>query len=448
MLTEWLQGAPMMAALVGTGLYLSVRCGFPQITRFRDMLSGVRRALGQKSPSRGGVTPLQAVCTALAASVGTGNVAGVAGAIALGGPGAVFWMWVSAFFGMCTKSCEIALSVRYRRKGRKGEWLGGPMYAMRDGLHAPALAGLYALCGASAAFGIGNLAQVHTITDTLRGAVASVVPLTATGQAAVTWGIGLVCAAAAGYVLLGGAKRLGEVAGTLVPVMAGIYLLSAAAVICVHIRDLPGVFAAILRGAFSPPSVTGGAAGIGIRQAVIHGVGRGVFSNEAGLGSAAIAHASAQTRDPAEQGLMGIFEVFADTVVICTVTALVILLGVPNVPYGRDMGAALTVRGFASVFGGAAAGIVAVTLSLFALSSVLAWGLYGRACARYLLGERAGKLYLAVFCLTCAVGGSLRLEAVWRLAELLNGVMALPNLIALLRFAPECAAIWKRGNGT
>lgn len=432
-----------MGLLVGTGLLLSVRCGFPQIRELRGTARAVRASLAGGKGGRG-PSPFQATCTALAASVGTGNVAGVAGAIALGGPGAVFWMWISALLGACTKACEIALAVKYRRRDRDGGWRGGPMYYIRDGAKAPVLAGLYALCGSLAAFGMGNVTQVNTICRSVCGAVSGAFFLSVRQQTAVCLGASGLCAAVSAAVLLGGARRLGEVTGRMVPAMAGLYILAAAGVICFHAGKVPHVLLSIVRGAFSPASVVGGAAGIGLKQAVICGVGRGVFSNEAGLGSASIAHASAEARSPREQGLMGVFEVFVDTLLICTLTALTILTGTDSVPYGHEAGAELTARGLSSVLGGAASGFTAVILCLFALSSVLAWGMYGRQCAEYLLGAQAGKPYLALFCGVCVLGGVLRPEAAWQLSDLLNGLMALPNLTGLLLLSRECAEIWKR----
>lgn len=439
-------GAPMTVLLLGAGLFLSLRTGFPQIVRFPQMLRHTLGAAFQKGKKSGGVSPLQATCTALAGAVGTGNIAGVAGAVALGGPGAVFWMWVSAALGMCTKYCEVALALRFRRRGPGGQWLGGPMYYIRDGLgrrFAP-LAGAFALFGALASFGIGCTAQVNTVAETVKGAAAAFFPLTPAQQALIAWCVSILCAAAAAAVILGGVQRLAEVTSRIVPAMALLYLAAALAVILLRAGELPRVLRAIIQGAFDPAAATGGAAGIGLRQAMGRGISRGVFSNEAGMGSSPIAHASATADHPAGQGLLGIFEVFTDTVVICTLTALVILLGVgaENLPYGADPGAALTLRGFQSVLGGRAPGLLlAAVLSLFALSTLLAWSYYGSRCVEYLLGSRAAKGYQLLFCLAAALSGGIRLEIVWTVSELFNGLMAVPNLIGVLALSPVAARL-------
>lgn len=434
-------GAPMILLLLGAGLYLSIRTGFPQIIHFPQVLRHTFGSMAQRNGKAGGVSPFQATCTALAGAVGTGNIAGVAGAVALGGPGAVFWMWVSAALGMCTKYCEVTLAVRFRRQGPKGEWQGGPMLYIRDGLgrRGAPLAVLFALFTLPASLGIGCMAQVNTAATAISGAAASFFPLRPEQKTQLLWGVSLLCAAAAAAVILGGVERLAEVTSRIVPAMALLYLAAALTVILLRAQELPRIFRAILQGAFDPAAVTGGAAGIGLRQTVGRGISRGLFSNEAGMGSSPIAHASANARHPAEQGLWGIFEVFADTMVICTVTALVILLGVgvERVPYGADPGAALTVRGFQAVFGGRAPSLlVAFALTVFALSSLLAWSFYGSRCAEYLLGARAAKAYQVVFCLAAALSGPVRLQAVWALSDLFNGLMAIPNLIGVLALSP------------
>ena len=439
-------GAPMMLLLLGAGLYLSICTGFPQIVHFpraiRYTFGSIRRPRDQAE----GVSPFRAACTALAGAVGTGNIAGVAGAVSLGGPGAVFWMWASAVLGMCTKYCEAALAVRFRRRGRDGEWRGGPMIYIRDGLgprFAP-LAGLFSLFGMLASFGIGCTAQVNTVAETVAGAAAVFFPLTPGRKALLLWSVSVLCAAAAGAVILGGAERLAEVTSRIVPVMALLYLAAALAVILLRAEALPRVLRAIFHGAFDPAAVTGGAAGIGLRQAVRKGISRGIFSNEAGMGSSPIAHACSAAKHPAEQGLLGIFEVFADTMVICTATALVILLGLGErrIPYGTDPGAALTVRGFQAVLGGRGPALLAAAvLALFALSTLLTWSFYGSRCAEYLLGTRGAKLYQLLFCLAAAISGGIRLEAVWAVSELCNGLMAIPNLIGVLALSPAAARL-------
>lgn len=440
-------GAPMMALILGAGVYLSMKNGFPQFVHFGFILKHTLGRVFEKGPrAKGAVSPFQAMCMALAASIGTGNVAGVAGAIALGGPGAVFWMWVSALVGMCTKYCEVTLALRFRRRNRAGEWVGGPMYYIRDGLGRrwAWLARMFALFGLLASFGIGNMAQVNTIAGAVNAAVSGFAVTTRAQQTAIAWGVSILCALLAGAILLGGTRRLAQVASLVVPGMAAVYLAASMAVIVAHGRALPAALGAILRGAFTPAAVVGGASGIGLRQVVTRGVSRGIFSNEAGMGSAAIVHAAADVKHPVQQGIYGVFEVFADTILVCTMTALVVLLGVgvEGIPYGRDAGAALTIQGFRSVFGGPVSGLlVAVTLTMFAFSTVLTWALYGTRCVEFLLGARASRAYQVIFCLVAGCGGGISLRLAWQVADTLNGLMALPNLVGVLALSPVVARL-------
>ena len=428
-------GPAMTGLLLGTGILLSVRAGLPQFRRFGEMLrAAFGSAFAGKETKRGAVSPFQAVSTALAGTVGTGNIAGVAGAVALGGPGAVFWMWVSALCGMGTKYAEVLLAVRFRERGADGCWRGGPMYTIRNGL-PPAfqpLAAAFSLFGMLAAFGIGNLTQVNTIA----GAAVSVSETLAPGilpELSVRLAAGILTAAAAGLALLGGAERIGTVAERLVPAMSLLYVTGALAVILTHAGALPGVLRAIAVGAFTPGAVLGGAAGIGLRQTLRLGVARGVFSNEAGLGSAPIAHAGTSETDPARQGLFGIFEVFADTLVICTLTALAILTSGTAVIWGHGAGAELAIAAFSGTFGERTAGVlIAVCLVFFAFSSVLSWSLYGCRCAEYLFGARAGGVYRLLFSAAAVLGAVSELSLVWNVSEALNGLMAIPNLVSLL----------------
>lgn len=442
-------GIPAMALILGAGILLSVLCGFPQFTKlgyiFRNTLG---KALKKQETKKGAVSPFKAMCTALAASIGTGNIAGVSGAIAIGGPGAVFWMWVSALVGMCTKYSEVTLAVKYRERNASGDWVGGPMYYIKNGLgrNWKWLAVVFAVFGGLASFGIGNLTQVNTIAGTINEAVAGFVPTTEGQKEAIALGIGIVCAVIVFVVLVGGIQRIGDVCALLVPVMAIIYVLASLCVIIFNITAIPHAFAAIFKGAFAPASVAGGLAGVGIRKAITKGVGRGIFSNEAGLGSAPIAHAAADVEDPVSQGIYGVFEVFMDTIVVCTMTAMVVLLGVgvDNIPYGVDQGAALTIAGFRSVFGGVLPGvIVALCLSLFALSTVLTWGLYGTRCFEFLFGNKAGKVYQVIFAVFVVVGATMELETAWHIADTLNGLMALPNLVAVIALSPVVARLTK-----
>lgn len=435
-------GLPMMVLILGVGVYLSVRCGFPQFRHFVHIMKNtLGKAFEKKEKTEGAVSPFKAMCTALAASIGTGNIAGVSGAIAIGGPGAIFWMWVSALLGMCTKFSEVTLALKYRERNQKGDWVGGPMYYITNGLGKSWkwLACLFATFGALAAFGIGNMTQINTIASTVNTAISGFIPTTESQQTIIAWVVAIICALICAIVLIGGIQRLADVCSLLVPVMALIYIVAALIVIVVNIGALPGAFAAIVKGAFNPASVAGGLAGVGIKTALTKGVGRGIFSNEAGLGSAPIAHAAADVDHPVKQGIYGVFEVFMDTIVVCTMTALVVLLGVgvQNIEYGNDIGANLTIMGFESVFGSGIPGVaVAICLTLFALSTVLTWALYGSRCVEYLFGYKASKVYQVIFCLFACIAGTVELSLAWAIADTLNGLMAIPNLIALALLSP------------
>lgn len=442
-------GLPMMALILGVGIYLSIRCGFPQFRHFVHIMKNtLGKAFEKTEKKEGAVSPFKAMCTALAASIGTGNIAGVSGAIAIGGPGAVFWMWVSALLGMCTKFAEVTLAVKYRERNKEGDWVGGPMYYITNGLgkNYKWLACVFSAFGALAAFGIGNMTQINTIAGTINTAIAGFIPTTESQQTVIAWVVAMICALICAVVLIGGIQRLADVCSLLVPVMALIYIVAALIVIIFNISALPETLAAIVIGAFNPSSVAGGLAGVGIKTAITKGVGRGIFSNEAGLGSAPIAHAAADVNHPVEQGIYGVFEVFMDTIVVCTMTALVVLLGVgvQNIEYGTDIGANLTIMGFQSVFGGGLPGVaVAVCLTLFALSTVLTWALYGSRCVEYLLGHKASKVYQVIFCLFACIAGTVELSLAWAIADTLNGLMAIPNLIALALLTPVVVKLTK-----
>ena len=442
-------GLPMMILILGVGVYLSVRCGFPQFRHFVHIMKNtLGKAFEKTEKKEGAVSPFKAMCTALAASIGTGNIAGVSGAIAIGGPGAVFWMWVSALLGMCTKFSEVTLAVRYRQRNQAVDWVGGPMYYITNGLGSnwKWLASLFALFGALAAFGIGNMTQINTIAGTINTAIAGFIPTTDSQQTIIAWVVAIICALICAFVLLGGIQRLADVCALMVPVMALIYIVAALFVIFFNISEIPTAFSAIFVGAFNPPAVAGGLAGVGIKTALTKGVGRGIFSNEAGLGSAPIAHAAADVDHPVKQGIYGVFEVFMDTIVVCSMTAMVVLLGVgvENIEYGNDIGAALTIKGFESVFGGGIPGVaVAICLTLFALSTVLTWALYGSRCVEYLFGYKASKVYQVIFCLFACIAGSVELSLAWAIADTLNGLMAIPNLISLALLSPVVIKLCK-----
>ena len=450
-INKWLNGVvwgiPMMCLILGTGVYLCIRCGFPQFAHFGHIMKNTLGKAFEKSEAKeGSVSPFKAMCTALAASIGTGNIAGVSGAIAIGGPGAVFWMWMSALLGMCTKFAEVTLSIKYRQRNEKGDWVGGPMYYIQNGLGKKWkwLASVFAVFGALAAFGIGNMTQVNTICSTVGGAIKNFVP--DVNLTIVAWIVGALCAVLASIVYLGGIEAIGDVCALLVPVMAIIYILASIAVIVMNISAVPEAFGAIFKGAFNPAAVSGGLAGVGIKMAITKGVGRGIFSNEAGLGSAPIAHAAADVDHPVKQGMFGVFEVFMDTIVVCTMTAMVVLLGVGvhNIEFGNDIGAQLTINGFMSVFGDKIPGVVvAVCLTMFAFSTVLTWGLYGTRCMEYLFNYKAAKVYQIIFCGVMIIGGVIKLQLAWDIADTLNGLMAIPNLIALLLLSPVVIKLTK-----
>ena len=436
---SFIWGIPAMVCIIGVGLLLSVRTGFLQIRKFPYAIrTTIGRIFRRKDASDGAMTPFQAVCTALAATVGTGNIAGVAGAIAIGGPGAVFWMWCSALLGMCTKFAEVTLAVHFRERNKNGELVGGPMYYIKNGLGSrwQFLAVLYSLFGVLTVFGTGNATQVNTIVTAIDSA------LLATGSGlnsilpTLNLIVGVVVAMMVAMVLLGGVKRIGQVTEKLVPLMAVIYIVCALIVVFANVSAVPGVFASIFKGAFNPAAVTGGAAGMSIKLAMTKGVGRGVFSNEAGLGSAPIAHAATSERNPVKQGLYGIFEVFMDTIVICTLTSLVVLCsGAADGNYGNAAAAGVptAVAGFATVFGDKAGSLIlAVGLLLFATSTILGWALYGTRCAEFLFGSKIIRPYQIIFCLVVVAGAVADLTLVWDISDTLNGLMSIPNLIALL----------------
>ncbi|MBR2131630.1 MAG: sodium:alanine symporter family protein [Oscillospiraceae bacterium] len=442
-------GIPAMVLILGTGILLTVMCGFPQFAKFGYIMKNtLGKAFEKKEAKEGSVSPFVAMCTALAASIGTGNIAGVSGAIALGGPGAVFWMWVSALLGMCTKFSEVVLAVKYRERNAAGDWVGGPMYYIRNGLGKSWawLGVIFSVLGCLAAFGIGNMTQVNTIAGTINDAISGFVNTTESQQSMIALVIGVLIAVLVFFILVGGIQRLGDVCSMIVPVMAVIYVVAAIIVIVVNAGQIPSAFKAIFVGAFNPSAVSGGLAGVGIKMALTKGVGRGIFSNEAGLGSAPIAHAAADVDHPVAQGIYGVFEVFMDTIVVCTMTALVVLtgVGVENIQFGNDIGAALTIQGFQSVFGGGISGVmVALCLTMFALTTILAWGLYGARCCEFMFGAKAAKVYQIIFSVFLVVGATMELSTVWAIADTLNGLMAIPNLIALLALSPVVAKLAK-----
>ena len=429
-------GVPEIGMILGVGLYLTLRTRAVQLRRFPEaMRETIGRIFEKRTAKEGSVTPFQAVCTALAATVGVGNIAGVAGAVALGGPGAVFWIWVSALLGMCTKFAEVTLAVRFRERNAQGDWVGGPMYFIKNGLGRKWLwlAGTFAAFGVLAMLGTGNATQVSSIVGAVNSALRS---CGAEPRSEVlNLFIGAALSAAIAVVLLGGIQRIGSVTERLVPFMAILYIAMALGVVLLHWRSLPQVFSSIFQGAFQPRSVTGGLVG-SMLLTMRSGVARGIFSNEAGLGTASIAHATADTDSPVRQGLFGIFEVFIASMVICTLTALVILCSDVEVHYGAAAGAELTIEGFIRSYGSVASLLAALVLCCFAFSTILGWGLYGLRCVEYLFGSRAGKPFLIVYSLVAILGATLELELIWNVADTFNALMSIPNLIAVALLSP------------
>lgn len=436
---KFVWGIPVLIMILGIGLYLSIRTGFIQFTMFPRAISCFKRMVTGKRDDNNGVSSYQALCTALAATVGTGNLAGVAGAIAIGGPGAIFWMWVCAIVGMATKYAEVTLALRYRILNSTGEYAGGPMYMIQHGMHRrwQWLSVLYCYFGLVASFGVGNATQINTVIGGINGVIQAF-----SGQTSACTNIlfGIIFAALISILLLGGAKRIGRTTEKLIPLASIGYILLAVGVLIVKAQNIPTALLSILKGAFSPQSVTGGLVGSAFTSLRI-GASRGVFTNEAGMGTASIAHAGATVKHPAEQGLMGIMEVFIDTIVICTLTALVILCSGVNVNYGIDTGIALTTQAFSEVYGSWVCVPLAVALCLFAIATVLGWGLYGARCAQFIFGEKIWRFVVILQGIMVVVGSVLGTGTVWILSEIVNGLMAIPNLIALAALSPQLSKL-------
>lgn len=427
-------GVPAMICIIGVGLLLSVRTRFIQVRKFGAAMKNTIGKIFDKTQAKdGSMSPFQAVCTALAGTVGTGNIAGVAGAIALGGPGAIFWMWCSAFLGMCTKFSEVTLAIHFREKNANGEYVGGPMYYIKNGLSKKwhFLAGLYALFGVLTVFGTGNATQVNTIVSSIHSALHNLHITDGTVDERANLIFGIFIAAFVAMVLLGGIQRIGQVSEKLVPFMAVLYVILSIGVVILHINRVPAVFAMIFKSAFTPQAATGGIIG-SMFLSMKKGVSRGIFSNEAGLGTGSIAHACADTNNAVHQGMFGIFEVFMDTIVICTLTGLVILLGAPNIVYGQAAGAELTISGFTATYGGWVSVFTAVAMCCFAFSTIIGWGLYGSRCIEFLGGEKLVRPFLVAYSFVSIIGATINLGLLWDIADTFNGLMAIPNLIALL----------------
>ena len=419
-LNGWVWGPVTMALLMGTGLYLTVATRAVQVRFLGTALREVLGKVFQKGGGQGTVTPFQAVATALASTVGVGNIAGVATAITLGGPGALFWLLVSGLLGMCTKFAEVVLAITYREQDDTGTWRGGAMYILNRGLRAPWLGSVFAALTALAGFGIGNMVQANSTAASLQQSFGIPVQWSAVVIVIVT-----------GVVILGGIKRIADVTAILVPFMCLSYLAGAAVIMALHVDRIPGVVALVLSSAFNGHAAVGGFAGAGVAQAMRYGIARGLFSNEAGLGSAPMVHATAQTDHPARQGLYGIFEVFVDTILVCFATGMVVLL-TGEWQHGLT-GAALAAKSFETGLPGVWGDIIVTTgITTFAYSTLLGWSFYGETAVSYLFGTRAILPYRLLWLVSAYFGAIGSLHLVWDIADTLNGLMALPNLVALL----------------
>lgn len=432
-MSGWLWGIPLIVLVIGSGIVLTFVTGFIVYRRFGFIMQNTFAKMFDKTAAEeGGITPFQAVATALAATVGTGNVVGVATAITMGGPGAVFWMWLAAILGMTTKFAEVTLAVAYRERNDKGEFSGGPMYYIKNGLGANWLGKIFALFGALAAFGIGCMVQSNSVATAVE-----------TQFNVPTWVTGVAVAVLAGIVLIGGIKRIGQVTEKIVPFMAGVYILGALVILAMNASAIPGAFVSIFRDAFTGTAAVGGFAGAAVGGAIRYGVARGVFTNEAGLGSAPIAHAAATTDHPVRQGIWGSFEVFVDTILVCSMTALV-LISSGLWTDASLAGANLTIAAFdqSLPYGSM---IVTLALILFPFTTIIGWCYYGEKCAEYLVNSsKIITPYRLLFIGLVYVGAIGGLEIVWVLADVLNALMAVPNLIAVIALSGVVAKLSKQ----
>ena len=419
-------------------------------TQFTKLGSAIKNALGgifkRNKSGSGAVSPFQALTTALAATVGTGNIIGTSQAIAMGGVGAIFWLWIAALLGMIIKFSEVTLSVHYRQRNEKGDWVGGPMYYITGGMgkNWKWLAIVFAALAGLAAFGIGNLSQANSIAGSFNDALSAFVPSMADHRGTISLILGLVLAVLTAIALFGGIKRIGKVTEAVVPFMSAFYIIFTLIVIGFNIGNIGNAFKMIFEHAFTGRAVFGAASGIAVKEAIVWGLRRSAFSNEAGLGSAAIAHAATEEKEPVKQGLYGIFEVFADTLVICTLTGLAIIISGIDISFGVKPGSELITGAFATVFGTKFASLfVAIALIFFAYSTILGWSLYGARCAEYLFGIKASKVYQVLFIIMIVVGATTSLDIVWNVADTLNGLMAIPNFIALFALSGVVAKLTK-----
>lgn len=418
-------GPIMLTLLIGTGLFLSVKTGFLQFRKFGYMMKHTLLGVfskNQHEKDNAGVSPFQAVATAMAGTIGTGSIAGLATAIVSGGPGAVFWMWVSALLGMITKYSEILLSIKFREKNDEGRWVGGPMYYIKNGLKLKWLAVLFAIFAMIACLGTGNATQSNSIAVALDSTVG-IEP----------WITGIVLTVIVAAVILGGMKRISSVNEKLVPIMAIFYVICAVIALILKIDKIPAAFALIFKEAFNFKAAAGGVAGYGIMLAMHYGFSRGVFSNEAGLGSAPIAHAASSTKSPVKQGLWGMFEVFFTTIVICTASALIILT-TDIWSTGQFQGAALSIASFNAIIPGVGGIVVTLSTIFFALSTILGWAYYGEVCMEFLSrnSKKAVLVYRCIYVAFVFIGTIGSLDVIWSISETMNGLMAIPNLIGII----------------
>ena len=448
-----------LVLLIGTGVLMTILTGCFQITHIKHWISktigGVFKPDAHVKHEAGSVSQFQALCTALAATIGTGNIAGVSAAICVGGPGAVFWMWIAAFLGMMTNYSENVLGIYYRRKNKEGEWSGGAMYYLKDGLGkivgyeklGSFLAVLFAAFAILASFGIGNMGQINKITLNLEDAFFANTGATVFGDvSAVNLVIGIVLMLIGGFIIIGGLKRIAAVAEKVVPFMALIYVIGALIIMCVHITTIGSMFVAIFRFAFGIKAVAGGAAGVAVMTVVQQGCKRGVFSNEAGLGSSVMVHSNSNVKEPVKQGLWGIFEVFADTFIVCTMTAIVVLssgyidLSTGMVQEGVN-DATLVAQAFGNVFGKPGQWFVALAVLLFAFTTVLGWSHYGSKAVEYLFGITGVRIYRVIFVLMMVSGAVMTSSLAWDISDTFNGLMMIPNLIGVIALSPVVVRI-------
>ncbi|MFG3452982.1 MULTISPECIES: alanine/glycine:cation symporter family protein [Pseudomonadaceae] len=425
-------GPPMLVLILGTGLFLMVMLKFMPLLRIGTGFALIWRGRAKGDEATGEISPFQALMTCLAATVGTGNIAGVATAIFLGGPGALFWMWCTALVGMATKYCEVVLAVHYREKDDRGEHVGGPMYAIKNGLSKRWiwLGGAFAIFGGLAGFGIGNMVQVNSMALALETTFS--VPL---------WLTGLVTMFFVGLVVLGGIKRIGAVAAALVPFMCVAYIIAGVTVLVVHAEQIPAAFDLIFTHAFTPIAATGGFAGAAVMAAIRFGVARGIFSNEAGLGTAGIAQAAGTTQSSVRSGMIGMMGTFIDTIIICSITGLAIICS--GVWTGGESGAALSAAAFESAMPGFGGALLTIALVVFAFTTILGWSYFGEKCWEFMVGTRAIWPFRVIWVLAVPFGAIAQLDFAWLLADTLNGLMAIPNLISLILLSPVVVKLTK-----